>query len=51
MGRIVQRATPDEAFRMFQAADEMFRQSTQINLYAAHTAAQLASYQIAYGKG
>ena len=51
MGRIVQRATPDEAFRMFQAADEMFRQSTQINLYAAHTAVQLASYQIAYGKG
>lgn len=36
---------------MFQAADEMFRQSTQINLYAAHTAVQLASYQIAYGKG
>ena len=29
----------------------MFRQSTQINLYAAHTAVQLASYQIAYGKG
>ena len=37
MGRIVQRANPDEAFRMFQAADKMFRQSTQTNLYAAHT--------------
>ena len=51
MGRIVQRANPDEAFRMFKAADKMFRQSTQTNLYAAHTAVQLASYQIAYRKG
>lgn len=51
MGRIVQRANPDEAFRIFKAADKMFRQSTQTNLYAAHTAVQLASYQIAYGKG
>ena len=51
MGRIVQRANRDEALRMFKAADKMFRQSTQTNLYAAHTAVQLASYQIAYGKG
>jgi len=51
MGRIVQRANPDEAFRMFKAADKMFRQSTQTNLYAAHTAVQLASYQSAYGQG
>ena len=45
MGRIVQRANPDEAFRMFEAADKMFRQATQTNLYAAHTAVQLASHQ------
>ena len=32
MGRIVQRANPDEAFRIFKAADKMFRQSTQTNL-------------------
>ena len=51
MGRIVKRANPDEAFRMFKAADKMFRQSTQTNHYAAHTAVQLASYQIAYGEG
>jgi hypothetical protein len=51
LGRIVQRANPDEAFRTFQAADKMFRQSTQINLYAAHTAVQLTSYQISYRKG
>jgi hypothetical protein len=51
MGRIVQRANRDEALRMFKAADKIFRQSTQTNLYAAHTAVQLASYQIAYGKG
>jgi len=36
---------------MFKAADKMFRQSTQTNHYAAHTAVQLASYQIAYGEG
>jgi hypothetical protein len=51
MGRIIQRANPDEAFRMFKAADKMFRRSAQTNLYAAHTAVQLASYQIAFGKG
>ena len=51
MGRIVQRTNPDEAFRMFEAADKMFRNSPQTNLYAAHTAVQLASYRIAYGKG
>jgi hypothetical protein len=51
MGRIVQRANPNEAFRMFNAADQVFRQSAQTSVYAAHTAVQLASYQIAYGNG
>ena len=50
MGRIVQRANPDEALRMYKAADKMFRQSTQTNLYAAHTAVQVGPYQIAYFK-
>jgi len=50
MGRIIQRANPDEAFRILKAEDKMFRQSTQTNLYAAHTAVQVGSYQIAYFK-
>jgi len=41
MGRIIQRANPDEAFRILKAEDKMFRQSTQTNLYAAHTAVQV----------
>ena len=36
---------------MLKATDKMFLQSTQTNLYAAHTAVQLASYQIAYIEG
>lgn len=36
---------------MFKAADKMYRRSTQTNLYAPHTAVQLASYQIEHGNG
>ena len=50
MGRIIQRANPDEAFRILKSEDKMFRQSTQTNLHAAHTAVQVGSYQIAFFK-
>jgi hypothetical protein len=50
MGRIIQRANPDKAFHILKSEDKMFRQSTQTNLHAAHTAVQVGSYQIAYFK-
>ena len=50
MGRIVQRANPDEAFRMFNAADKCsVNPANQPLCGACRRAAGI--YQIAYGKG
>ncbi|MDX1785756.1 MAG: DUF2927 domain-containing protein [Roseovarius sp.] len=51
LGRLTQNSDPDYAQNQFAAADAYFRRSPGTALHRAHTAAQLAAYAIAHGRG
>ena len=51
LGRVTQHQDPRYAFEMFQIANKIYAKSVNAELYAAHTAAQIAATQIALGNG
>jgi hypothetical protein len=51
LGRVIQHQDPSYAFEMFRIANEVYAKSVNAELYAAHTAAQIAATQIALGNG
>lgn len=51
MGRVIQHYDPQAAYDLFATADRIYNDTENAGLYAAHTAAQLAAYDISYGNG
>ena len=51
MGRVIQHNAPQTALDMFQIAHNIFVNAPKAELYAAHTATQLAAHNIAVGQG